>query len=111
MLVLMSCLLMVAAPITAVGGMVMALQQDLGLSAILLVSIPVLLVSMGLVLSRMVPQFRAMQERIDGVNQVLREQIIGHPGGAGLRPGARTRPSASPGPTTCSPTRRSGPDG
>jgi ATP-binding cassette subfamily B protein len=76
-LVLMSCLLLVTAPITAIGGIVLALRQDVGLSAILLVSIPVLLLGVGLVLWRMVPQFRAMQDRIDAVNKVLREQLMG----------------------------------
>ncbi len=77
MLVLMSCTLMIAAPITIVGGVIMALREDVGLSAILVFSVPVLAVSIGFVVSRMVPQFRAMQERIDVVNQVLREQITG----------------------------------
>jgi ATP-binding cassette subfamily B protein len=77
MVVLMGCLLMVTAPITAVGGIVMALRQDVGLSAILLVSVPVLVGAMSLVLRRMVPQFRLMQERLDVVNRVLREQLMG----------------------------------
>jgi ATP-binding cassette, subfamily B, multidrug efflux pump len=77
MLVLMTCTLLVAAPITAVGGIIMALRVDAGLSSILLVSIPALAVGVGLVISRMVPQFRLMQERIDAVNRVLREQITG----------------------------------
>ena len=77
MLVLMTCTLLVAAPITAVGGVVLALREDVGLSWLLLVSIPVLVISVGLIVSRMVPQFRLMQERIDGINQVLREQITG----------------------------------
>ena len=77
MLVLLTCTLLVAAPITTVGGVVMALREDIGLSAILLVSIPVLVVSIGMVVSRMVPQFRVMQVRIDSLNRVLREQITG----------------------------------
>lgn len=77
MLVLMGCTLMAAAPITIVGGTIMALRQDVGLSAILVVSIPALLTGVGLVISRMLPQFRLMQERIDEVNRVLREQLIG----------------------------------
>ena len=77
MLVLMTCTLLVAAPITIVGGIILALREDVGLSLLLLVSIPVLLICVGLVISRMVPQFRLMQDRIDGVNQVLREQITG----------------------------------
>ena len=77
MFVLMTCTLLVAAPITCIGGIVMALREDVGLSWILVVSIPVLVGGVGLVVSRMVPQFRVMQVRIDGVNRVLREQITG----------------------------------
>ncbi|MFT3853531.1 MAG: ABC transporter ATP-binding protein [Ilumatobacteraceae bacterium] len=77
MLVLMTCTLLVAAPITAVGGIIMAIREDAGLSLVLTVSIPVLMVAVGIVISRMVPGFRKMQERIDAVNQVLREQITG----------------------------------
>jgi len=77
MVVLMTCTLFVAAPILAVGGVIMAMQQDVGLSWLMAVSVPVLLVSIGLVVSRMVPLFRLMQKRIDIVNQVLREQLTG----------------------------------
>ncbi|ACZ91377.1 ABC transporter ATP-binding protein [Streptosporangium roseum] len=77
MLVVMTCTMLVAAPIMGVGGIVMALRQDLGLSWLMLVCVPALLVSIGLIISRMVPQFRAMQDRIDVVNQVLREQLSG----------------------------------
>ncbi len=76
-LVLMTCTLLVAAPIMAIGGVIMALRDDVGLSWILVVSVPLLGVLLGLVVSRMVPQFRLMQVRIDGVNRVLREQITG----------------------------------
>ena len=55
----------------------MAMREDVGLSWILTVSIPVLVIGVGIVVSRMVPQFRKMQERIDDVNRVLREQITG----------------------------------
>lgn len=77
MFVLMTCTLLVAAPITAVGGVVMAMREDLGLSWLLAVSIPALVVCVGSIIVRMVPQFRRMQERIDGINRVLREQITG----------------------------------
>src|SRR4051812_10485233 len=77
MFVLMTCTLLIAAPITMVGGIILAVRQDVGLSAILVVSIPLLAGGMGFVVSKMVPQFRRMQERIDGLNQVLREQITG----------------------------------
>ena len=55
----------------------MAMRQDLGLSWLLGISVPVLLVCVLAVISRMVPQFRLMQERIDNINRVLREQITG----------------------------------
>ena len=77
MLVLMTCTLLVAAPITAVGGVIMAIREDGGLSWILTVSVPVLVIGILSVVRRMVPQFRRMQERIDTVNRVLREQITG----------------------------------
>ncbi|MEH1167671.1 ABC transporter ATP-binding protein [Micromonospora sp. CPCC 205539] len=77
MLVLMSCTMLVAAPIMSVGGVVMALREDLGLSWLMLVSVPVLAVALSMIISRMVPGFRLMQTRIDTVNRVLREQITG----------------------------------
>jgi ATP-binding cassette subfamily B multidrug efflux pump len=77
MFVLMTCTLFIAAPVTCVVGIFLALHQDVGLSWILTVSIPLLVGGVGLVVSRMVPQFRLMQERIDDVNKVLREQITG----------------------------------
>ena len=77
MLVLMSATLLVSAPFMAIGGVIMALQQDVGLSWIMVVAIPVLLAGIGAVISRMVPHFRRMQKRIDQVNKVLREQLTG----------------------------------
>ena len=77
MLVLTSCTLLVAAPITMVGGVILAIHEDVGLSWLLVVSVPVLMLSVGFVISRMVPGFRLMQTRIDAVNRILREQITG----------------------------------
>ncbi len=77
MLVLLSCTLMVTAPIMMVGGVIMALREDVGLSWLLVVCVPALLVSMGVVISRMLPSYRVMQVRIDAVNKILREQITG----------------------------------
>ena len=77
MLVLLTCTLMVSAPLMMVGGVIMALREDVGLSWLLLVSVPALLVSLGVVISQMVPSFRVMQLRIDAVNKTLREQITG----------------------------------
>ncbi len=77
MLVLMTCTLLVSAPILAIGGVIFALRQDVPLSGILVVAIPVLLVGIALIITRMVPQFRLMQVRIDAINQVSREQLTG----------------------------------
>jgi ATP-binding cassette, subfamily B, multidrug efflux pump len=77
MLVLMSCTMLVAAPIMSIGGVTMALREDVGLSWLMLVCVPVLAVAIALIIRRMVPQFRLMQTRIDTVNRVLREQIGG----------------------------------
>ena len=77
MLVLMTFTFMVAAPIMCVGGIILALRQDVPLSGLLLVVVPVLIGAVALIISRMRPLFRTMQERIDTVNRVLREQITG----------------------------------
>jgi ATP-binding cassette, subfamily B, multidrug efflux pump len=77
MLVLMSVTMFVTAPIMCIGGIVMALREDLALSKLLLVCIPVLAASIGLIIGRMIPKFRAMQPKIDTINRVLREQITG----------------------------------
>lgn len=77
MMVVMSCTILVMAPIMCVGGIIMALRQDLNLSWILGISVPLLVVSMGFLIARMVPGFRVMQGRLDAVNRVLREQITG----------------------------------
>jgi ATP-binding cassette subfamily B multidrug efflux pump len=76
-LVMMAVTMLVAAPITMVGGVVMAVREDAGLSLMLLVAVPALVGAVGVVISRMLPQFQAMQERIDRINLVLREQITG----------------------------------
>ena len=77
MLVLMGCTMAVTAPIMMVGGIVMALREDLGLGWVLVVVVPALFASVGFVVSKMVPNFRRMQTRIDEVNRVLREQVTG----------------------------------
>lgn len=77
MLVLMTTTLMVSAPILGIGGILLAVQQDLDLSGLIAVSVPVLLIAVGLIIVRMVPLFRKLQTRIDEVNRVLREQLTG----------------------------------
>ncbi|MER5768232.1 ABC transporter ATP-binding protein [Streptomyces sp. NPDC001985] len=78
MLVLLAFTLMVSAPIMCVGGIVMALGQDVTLSAVLLAVVPVLGISVTVMVIKMRPLFRTMQERLDTVNRVLREQITGN---------------------------------
>src|SRR4249920_3945160 len=77
MLVLMSVTMLVMAPIMCIGGIVMALRENLGLSKLLLVCVPAMAGSIGLIIGRMIPKFRIMQPKIDTVNRVLREQITG----------------------------------
>jgi ATP-binding cassette subfamily B multidrug efflux pump len=77
MLVVMTATMAIGAPITIVVGTVLALQEDVGLSVVLLVSIPAAAITLGVIVSRMVPAFQLMQERIDRINRVLREQITG----------------------------------
>jgi ATP-binding cassette, subfamily B, multidrug efflux pump len=75
--VFMGLAMMVSAPIMMVGGIVMALREDIGLSWLVGVAVPLLALSVALVIRRMIPQFRLMQESVDWVNRVLREQITG----------------------------------
>lgn len=77
MLVLIGCTMLVATPILAIGGVVFAIGEDPGLSLIMVVAVPVLLVAVGAIIAQMTPQFRRMQDRIDAVNRVLREQLTG----------------------------------
>ncbi|TKR22167.1 ABC transporter ATP-binding protein [Cellulomonas hominis] len=77
MVALLSFTIMLMAPIMLVGGVVLALQEDVALSGLLLVVVPVLGIVVGLIVSRMVPYFRTMQKRIDAINRIMREQITG----------------------------------
>lgn len=77
MLVLLTCIMMVNAPITMIGGVIMALREDVGLSWLIVVAVVILASAIGLIVSRMGPLFGVMQKRIDVVNRVLREQISG----------------------------------
>ena len=73
----MALTFMVIAPIMSVGGMVMAVSEDVLLSILLVVPVPLMALIIGVILAMAAPQFRAMQVRIDRINQVLREQITG----------------------------------
>jgi ATP-binding cassette subfamily B protein len=77
MLVVVSCTMMITAPIMCVGGIIMALNEDLGLSWLVAVAVPVMILLVGLIARRMVPGFRTLQTRLDAVNRVLREQLTG----------------------------------
>lgn len=77
MLAMMTCLMGVTIPIMMVGGVIMAMREDFGLSWVVVATVPVLFVCMGVIVSQMVPAFRSVQSRIDDVNRVLREQITG----------------------------------
>jgi ATP-binding cassette, subfamily B, multidrug efflux pump len=77
MLALLSFTLMVSAPIVGVGSIILALNQNVPLSGLLVIVVPLLGIIVSLIVSRMRPLFRLMQGRIDRVNQVLREQIAG----------------------------------
>ena len=69
--------MMVSAPIMAVGGVIMALREDVRLSALLIIVIPILAAIVAFMFVNAVPLFRSMQVKIDRINQVLREQIMG----------------------------------
>ncbi|MFD6860726.1 ABC transporter ATP-binding protein [Rhodococcus sp. NPDC060090] len=77
MLVLMTCTIVVTSPIMAAGGVIMALREDVGTSLVLAVAVPALILTMVVLIALMLPGFRVMQIRLDGVNRVLREQVSG----------------------------------
>ena len=76
-LVFMTFALLVTTPIMMVGGVIMALREDVGLSWLVAVAVPVLAAAVGFIVVRMVPGFQKMQQRIDRINQVMREQLAG----------------------------------
>lgn len=77
MLAMMGATMLVSAPLLAIGGIIMALQQDVGLSWLIGVAVPVLLVMVALIIARMVPLFRSYQTKLDAVNRIMREQLTG----------------------------------
>jgi len=77
MLAMMGATMLVTAPLLAIGGVIMAVQQDVGLSWLIAVSVPVLLLVAVLIISRMVPLFRLFQSKLDNVNRIMREQLTG----------------------------------
>ena len=77
MLAMMSATFLVSAPLLAIGGIILALQQSVSLSWLIAVAVPALLIVAALVISRMVPLFRTYQKRLDAVNRIMREQLTG----------------------------------
>jgi ATP-binding cassette subfamily B protein len=77
MLVLMTCTMIISAPLLCIGGIVMALREDVWLSWLVVVAVPVLVAVMALVMVRLGPLFGQLQKRLDTVNRVLREQLTG----------------------------------
>jgi len=75
--VFMALTLMISAPILIIGGIILALRQDVPLSGLLLVALPVMAVFIAIVMSRAIPLFRAMQVKLDRINQVMRETLAG----------------------------------
>jgi ATP-binding cassette subfamily B protein len=77
MLTMLTCTMAVQIPIMMIGAIVMAIRVDFGMSWLVAAVVPTLAVLVGIVVSRMVPYFRKVQERLDAINKVLREQITG----------------------------------
>jgi ATP-binding cassette, subfamily B, multidrug efflux pump len=77
MLAMMGATMLVTAPLLAIGGVIMALRQDVGLSWLIAVAVPALLVIALLIIGRMVPLFRRLQKKLDAVNRIMREQLTG----------------------------------
>ncbi|MFM8862734.1 MAG: ABC transporter ATP-binding protein [Acidimicrobiia bacterium] len=77
MLVVMLLTMVISAPITIVVGFILAFREDGPLALVLVAAVPALLLIMGGIIGNVVPQFQTMQLRIDRINAVLREQIVG----------------------------------
>jgi ATP-binding cassette subfamily B protein len=77
MLAMMAATFLVTAPLLAIGGIVLAIEQAASLAWIIAVAVPILLLVAGIVIARMVPLFRSYQGKLDGVNRVMREQLTG----------------------------------
>jgi ATP-binding cassette, subfamily B, multidrug efflux pump len=75
--VMMALNMMILAPMMAVGGVIMAIRQDVPLSALLIVVLPLMAAFIGAMLGRAMPLFKAMQVKIDRINQVMRESLSG----------------------------------
>jgi len=76
--------MMIGAPITAIGGIILALQQDRPLTLVLAVAIPILVIAIVLIARAAIPQFGLMQIKLDRLNLVMREGLSRHPGYPGF---------------------------
>ena len=108
MFTMMLLRMIIMAPIMAVGGVIMALQQDAKLTWVLAVVIPIIAVVIALTAGRALPLFRAIQAKIDRINLVLREGLAGRARDPRLQPRASTKRAASTRPTSTSRTSPSG---
>ncbi|MFC9983971.1 ABC transporter ATP-binding protein [Microbacterium keratanolyticum] len=77
MLAMMGATMFVTAPLLAIGGIIMAVQTNVGLSWLIAVSVPALLIVAVIIIGRMVPLFRSNQKKLDSVNRIMREQLTG----------------------------------
>lgn len=77
MLVIMTCTLLLSAPFTALGGVVLALRQDVALSWILVVAMPAVAVLFAILIQKLIPTYRKIQDYLDHINEILREQLTG----------------------------------
>jgi len=77
MLAMMGATMLVTAPLLAIGGIIFAVQTNVGLSWLIAVSVPLLLILAAVVIGRMVPLFRSYQGKLDNVNRIMREQLTG----------------------------------
>jgi ATP-binding cassette subfamily B protein len=73
----LTCTMLITAPIMSIGGILMAVHQNAGLSWLLLISVPVLALANYLIVRHLMPIFRRLQRQIDGINRVMREQLSG----------------------------------
>ena len=77
MLVIMTCTIILSAPFTAIGGIFLALRQDVSLSWIIAVSMPIVAILFAILIAKLIPAYRWIQIYLDRINEVLREQLTG----------------------------------
>src|SRR4051812_31030749 len=77
MVIFMGLTIILLAPIMGIGGVIMALRQDVPLSGLLLVILPIMFGFIFVIMRQMIPLFRAMQTKVDRINQVMREALAG----------------------------------